>query len=693
MLIDGWKSFFPERVATWRAERGDEAARAARRARAAAIHRGAALVRRQGRADQRAQACVDTGRDGRHAHGSWLLALFDVETAARLGAATSCRSPSSTKARTKRAGRSCSPPRSRACGSRPRSACSRTPPPTRTSAARWSRPSAQAASCALEHGIAAFLRRRRPTRELRGDPADSLATSPPRNQGSNTTLRVGEQLFLKLYRRLQNGMNPEVEIGRFLTEVAHFPNIVPVAGAVEYRGNDGTTYTLALLQAFVMNQGDGWDYTVNYLVRFLEDRRTGGAAARGRARRLHRADARCSAQRTAELHVALAICDGRSGVRAGADHARRTSQAWTQSVHAERDETLDAARGVRRRAAGERCARMRSSSPSAARACCAAHRSLRRHERPARPEDALPRRLSPRPGAAEAQRLHHRGLRRRAGPPARGAARQAFAAARRRRHVPLVRLRAAGGACSAAPSSPAEDCAKWEPLLADWETGDARNAFLEVYDEIARAPASIRASKQRSPLLELFEIEKALYELRYELRNRPRLGRHSAAQPHCLSRHAWIKDRRDRSQREPSRRSVARPALSARRDLGWRRRQFRACSPRTPTKVELCLFDPSGRRELQRIELRERTDEVVARLSARGAARACSTAIACTGRTTREHGHRFNPQQAADRALRQAHPGRAASGATRTSATASAIEGGPVVRQARQRGRHAEVAA
>src|SRR5262249_17458594 len=112
--------------------------------------------------------------------------------------------------------------------------------------------------------------------ELRGDAATPLAVNPtPVQSSSNTTVRIGERFFLKVYRRLQRGINPELEIGRYLTEVVRFPNIVPVAGAVEHRSDDGSVCTLALLQAFVMNQGDGWDYTVNYLVRFLEDRRTG----------------------------------------------------------------------------------------------------------------------------------------------------------------------------------------------------------------------------------------------------------------------------------------------------------------------------------------------------------------------------------------------------------------------------------
>src|SRR2546430_3720619 len=45
--------------------------------------------------------------------------------------------------------------------------------------------------------------------------------------------------FLKICRKLQPGINPGVEIGRYLTEVAHFPNSAPLAGFIEYRRGDG----------------------------------------------------------------------------------------------------------------------------------------------------------------------------------------------------------------------------------------------------------------------------------------------------------------------------------------------------------------------------------------------------------------------------------------------------------------------
>ena len=86
-------------------------------------------------------------------------------------------------------------------------------------------------------------------------------------QGSNTVVTLGERLFLKGYRHVRAGVNPEFEVGRFLTEVAHFANCVPVAGRSEYIAADATPTSLALLQGHVTNQGDGWSYTSDYLER------------------------------------------------------------------------------------------------------------------------------------------------------------------------------------------------------------------------------------------------------------------------------------------------------------------------------------------------------------------------------------------------------------------------------------------
>ncbi len=137
---------------------------------------------------------------------------------------------------------------------------------------------------------------------------------------SNTSLLFDEKAILKLFRRLRPGENPDVEITRFLTEIAHFPNIPAYLGDL-HRTDDGTT--LAFLQAFAANEGDGWAWTLAELEHFLESvancpapAGTGGPAVYGvdvnvpaEAREhagLFLDAARLLGRRTGELHVALA---------------------------------------------------------------------------------------------------------------------------------------------------------------------------------------------------------------------------------------------------------------------------------------------------------------------------------------------------------------------------------------------------
>jgi len=87
---------------------------------------------------------------------------------------------------------------------------------------------------------------------------------------SNTSLVYGSCFILKLFRRLQDGTNPDLEIGRFLTEKG-FAHIPPVAGALEYRCGRQTPQTIAILQGFIPNQGDAWEYTLNTLAHYFEN--------------------------------------------------------------------------------------------------------------------------------------------------------------------------------------------------------------------------------------------------------------------------------------------------------------------------------------------------------------------------------------------------------------------------------------
>jgi len=107
-------------------------------------------------------------------------------------------------------------------------------------------------------------------RRIRGPEAEHLAPSLVRAEQSNTSVIYGDRLILKLFRKLDEGVNPDLEIGTFLTEKAHFPHTPPVAGALEYRVNHEEPVTLAILQGFVANQGDAWQYTLDSLGRFYE---------------------------------------------------------------------------------------------------------------------------------------------------------------------------------------------------------------------------------------------------------------------------------------------------------------------------------------------------------------------------------------------------------------------------------------
>ena len=89
-----------------------------------------------------------------------------------------------------------------------------------------------------------------------------------KGEQSNTSIAFDAQVILKLYRRLEEGMNPDLEIGRVLTSV-RFPYVPPIAGAIEYRRSSGEPVTLALLQQFVRNDGDAWRHSLDAVDRYM----------------------------------------------------------------------------------------------------------------------------------------------------------------------------------------------------------------------------------------------------------------------------------------------------------------------------------------------------------------------------------------------------------------------------------------
>jgi len=103
----------------------------------------------------------------------------------------------------------------------------------------------------------------------------SFGTAVQNNRG----IIFGDKYFLKLFRRVEIGVNPELEVGRFLT-ASGFPNIPAVAGTLEYRRENGEETTLGVLTEFQPNVQDAWGYTLDLLSRYFDRVRTVPAEAR-----------------------------------------------------------------------------------------------------------------------------------------------------------------------------------------------------------------------------------------------------------------------------------------------------------------------------------------------------------------------------------------------------------------------------
>src|SRR5262249_39798208 len=85
-----------------------------------------------------------------------------------------------------------------------------------------------------------------------------------------SNLVFGAQLLLKLFRRLDAGVSADFEVGRFLTERTPFAHVPKTLGALEQNWPRSEPGTLALLQTFVANQGQGWEYILGVLGRYYE---------------------------------------------------------------------------------------------------------------------------------------------------------------------------------------------------------------------------------------------------------------------------------------------------------------------------------------------------------------------------------------------------------------------------------------
>ena len=355
--------------------------------------------------------------------------------------------------------------------------------------------------------------------QLAGRDYGALAVERPRGSSSNTAVPLGERLILKGYRRLRAGANPELDMGLYLTEVVHYPNCAPLAGVREYLSSDGEMRLLALLQGYVPNQGDGWTQSLEYLQRHLEQFRTKPVddAAPVNAHEAYLGLIRVLALRTAELHAALA-------------------RSTTDAAFAPQPLTRADLDGYRRRAAEE--------AGNALGVLASGLEQLAPPDRD-RAQLVLARReqLARRIEANSSQTLQGVKIR------IHGDYHLGQVLVTRNDFVIIDFEGEPGHSLEqrSAKQSPLRDVAgmlrsfsyvqhsavrnlahnetegaRLAPLARVWEL-EVRSAFLAAYDEGVRAatlfaPGALQAG---DGLLSLFELEKALYELRYELGNRP----------------------------------------------------------------------------------------------------------------------------------------------------------------------------
>ncbi len=337
---------------------------------------------------------------------------------------------------------------------------------------------------------------------------------------SNSSLMLDRSAILKLYRRPLAGPHPEVEIGRFLTDVAGFANTPPLLGSLDFESEDGAT-TLAAAFGFVLNQGDGWAWTLDHLARELEtmvlEQEGEGEPEAGESFDVYLQLAATIGQRTAELHRAFATPTDDPAFKPepieAADRRR-----WVASMEAE----LDRAAAIVERAVPQ----LDEEEADLARAFVTAAPVLRRRiaELGAVEIDATKTRLH---GDFHlGQVLIAKGdvyILDFEGEP------QRDLEERRAKTSPIKdvagMLRSLDyGAVAALDRFAERDPTHLEgvrPLAATWREAAMRR-FLESYREHAAGCGSVpEDTSVFNAVLELFLIEKAAYEIAYEAANRP----------------------------------------------------------------------------------------------------------------------------------------------------------------------------
>ena len=328
---------------------------------------------------------------------------------------------------------------------------------------------------------------------------------------SNNSVVFGERMILKLFRRLEEGENPDLEVGRFLTEKADFKHVAPVAGSLEYRVTGRPPATLGMLQGYVPNQGDAWTHTLHQLNAHLGRADLGN----GKVPKTHLEQAALLGRRTAELHLALAsdpddpafapalstMLDQRSAYQAARTQAGNVFQLLRQSI----DRLPDGVRSEARRLLeleGDLQARLRVLLQRPITACrIRVHGDYHLGQVLWTGSDFVIIDFEGEPARTLAERRLKRWPLKDVAGMLRSYAYAAETAVRRRHdHTDPKRLEAVSR--------------RWRQSIGA--------AFLGAYEQTAGSASFLPAGDaERRILLEHFLFEKAIYEMRYELGSRP----------------------------------------------------------------------------------------------------------------------------------------------------------------------------
>jgi maltose alpha-D-glucosyltransferase / alpha-amylase len=172
----------------------------------------------------------------------------------------------------------------------------------------------------------------RPTEAFAAEPLPEIKNiAAIAREQSNSSVIVDNKYVVKVLRRITAGIHPEIEVGRFFADVAHFQNAPRLLGSIELVEGENRS-ALAVVHAFIENQGDAWSVTANWLDRLVEEQRLTTAEPRvdtlettsmlQRIRQIGR--------RTAEMHLAFA-CSNVVPAFAAEPIAANDVARWTES--------------------------------------------------------------------------------------------------------------------------------------------------------------------------------------------------------------------------------------------------------------------------------------------------------------------------------------------------------------------------